>query len=212
VGARRGGVAQGQSTRLIIELSVVRVHPPLLRALRGRSPASFASELRFALNSGPGCAESPGMNRHCPRCATEVEDRAGYCALGHRLRLDPVDSSIDTLRAELDQVFEAARLEVSGAGAPPPPPAGDHSPIPPAPPGTTGAPAGAAPGDGDDIPSTEVYKERARGVWAVLEEDISMQDDPIEAFAPPPRMDWGPERSALVQRLSHPRRPSGATV
>jgi hypothetical protein len=136
------------------------------------------------------------MTRHCPKCATEVEDRGGYCALGHRLRLNSIDGSIEDLRAEIDQVFEAARLEVSGViqGSPPAPPAATAPPVE------------------DDIPSTEVYRERARGVWAALEEDNSMEDDPIEAFAPPPRMDWGPKRSALFNRLSHPRRPSSAAV
>jgi hypothetical protein len=151
-----------------------------------------------ALNLGPGYAESSSMTRHCPRCATEVEDRGGYCALGHRLRLGSIDGSINDLRAEIDQVFEAARLEVSGVlqGAPPPPPAAND----------------VTPAVEDDIPSTEVYRERARGVWAVLEEDNSIEDDPIEAFAPPPRMDWGPKRSAIFHRFSHPRRPSSAAV
>lgn len=162
---------------------------------------------RFALNFGPGRAESPDMTRHCPRCATEVEDRGGYCALGHRLKLDPMDgSSIDSLRAEIDQVFEAARLEVSGvlhssdaasAEQPSGPSASDSS---------------APLTDADDVPTTEVYRERARGVWAALEEDVSMEGDPIEAFAPPPRMDWGPKRSTLLRRLSHPRKPSSAAV
>src|ERR687895_676105 len=159
----------------------------------------FAQQLcgagaRFALNFWPRSAESPSMTRHCARCATEVEDRGGYCALGHRLRLGSVDGSIDSLRAEIDEVFEAARLEVSGVlqgrdSAPAVPSENNVAPTV----------------DEDDIPSTEAYRERARGVWAVLEEDNSMQYDPIEAFAPPPRMDWGPKRSALLRRLSHPR-------
>jgi hypothetical protein len=146
------------------------------------------------------------MTRHCARCATEVEDRGGFCALGHPLKLGSVDGSIDSLRAEIDEVFEAARLEVSGVlegrdGAPPPPP-----PVAP-----TGTGAHVTP-TVDDVPTADDYKQRARGVWAVLEEDVSMDDDPIEAFAPPPRMDWGPKRSTLLGRLSNPRRPSSATV
>jgi hypothetical protein len=144
------------------------------------------------------------MTRHCAGCATEVEDRGGYCALGHRLRLGSVDGSIDSLRAEIDEVFEAARLEVSGVlegrDGPPPPP-----PVAPTGNGTHVAPTV------DDVPTADDYRQRARGVWAALEEDTSMDDDPIEAFAPPPRMDWGPKRSALLGRLS-PRRPSSATV
>jgi hypothetical protein len=145
------------------------------------------------------------MTRHCPRCATEVEDRGGYCALGHRLRLGSADGSIDSLRAEIDEVFEAARLEVSGVLK------GSNGPPPPPPVTPTGNSAHAAP-TVDDVPTSDDYKQRARGVWAALEEDISMEDDPIEAFAPPPRMDWGPKRSALLGRLSNPRRPSSATV
>ncbi|MGH2788971.1 MAG: hypothetical protein ACRDJV_13875 [Actinomycetota bacterium] len=152
------------------------------------------------------------MTRYCSRCATEVDDRGGYCALGHRLKLDPIDGSIESLRAEIDQVFEAARLEVSGvvpaqeatAGvAPAPPPAAT------APQALAAVPSSAAT---DDIPSEEALTKRARGVWAALEEDVDINGDPIEAFAPPPRMDWGPKRAALRGRLSAHGRPSSATV
>jgi hypothetical protein len=143
------------------------------------------------------------MTRFCRSCAAEVEDRGGFCALGHRLKLNPLDS----LRAEIDEVFDAALLEIAGAGpTPSTPPAASTQES-----SASEALASVSPASADDIPSGEVLTERARGVWAALEESVDVDGDPIEAFAPAPRMDWGPTRPALRGRLS-PRRPSNAAI
>jgi hypothetical protein len=114
--------------------------------------------------------------RFCPLCATEVQDVGGYCRLGHRLRLDPPQASLGELRDEVERAFgdaEVVRREAlvgaaTGRGGVAP----SISPQPPAR-RATQAPPGAAP--------------RSRPVSPAAA-------DPITAFAPPPRMDWGPER------------------
>jgi hypothetical protein len=135
--------------------------------------------------------------RHCPRCDTDVEDTGGYCLLGHRLTLHAPVASLGELRAEVDQAFEEARLEVaavvSGAsdtdnaeastrlGPPPPPPA-------------------------RPVPSTEQILAHKASVWKELEKDIDLTNDPIGAFAPPPSMDWGPEKTGVLKRKPSRRR------
>ena len=149
---------------------------------------------------------------NCPTCATEVEATAGECRRGHRL---PV-RSVDELRAEVDLAFERAMAEVAAltgeavpgprlapAGAPPPPPS---------------APARLAPDlDRPDVSAQAVpdMTPPPRGsVWSELSADAAGDDafDPIAAFAPSPRMDWGPARPSLanVRNLFH--RPSEASV
>ena len=116
--------------------------------------------------------------RYCPKCQTEVEDVGGFCLLGHSLRLRPITASLDELRDEVDRVFEEARVQVAAvtgeipkigsSAAPPPPP-------PPLP---------------DDL--EEQTKTRMKEQWASFEEDARAETDPITAFAPNTRMDWGP--------------------
>ena len=126
--------------------------------------------------------------RHCPRCDTDVEDHGGYCLLGHRLALHAPVASLGELRAEVDQAFEEARLEVASVvaeagtadrparvGPPPPPPP-------------------------RSVPSTEQILAHKSSVWKELEKDIDLTNDPIGAFAPPPSMDWGPEKSGRLKR------------
>lgn len=132
--------------------------------------------------------------RFCGTCHSEVEEHDGHCLLGHSLRLDPVTTSLDELRTEVDQAFEEARFRVATVlveegetpkgpvaaptvtlSAPPPPP--------PPPPAATHRPS---------------YEE----MWAAVNEDAKGSNDPMADFAPPPRMDWGPKRSISLSRLS----------
>jgi hypothetical protein len=142
--------------------------------------------------------------RFCQKCGNEVEDTGGFCLLGHRLTLDAPTASLEELRAEVDRSFEDARLEVealvssgvtsspSVADAPPAPPA--HSAatapvrrMPPPPPPPPSARRTARP---------QVWSELARD----LENGVDLTNDPINAFAPAPRLDWGPERTKRLRR------------
>lgn len=111
--------------------------------------------------------------RYCATCATEVEEREGHCLLGHPLRLQPLTSSLTDLRAEVDKAFEQAREQISTAleAAPATPSAGPPPPPPP-------------------HRRSSIFET----AWEQLEEDEQLQNDPISAFAPAPRMDWGPRR------------------
>jgi hypothetical protein len=98
----------------------------------------------------------------CPRCGSTVEDKDGYCLLGHPLPQVNDLSDLAGIRREVDEAFEESWagfepvLESVGAargGPPPPPPERTSRYLPP--------------------------------------------EDPIAAFAPAPRMDWGPPQAPL---------------
>lgn len=150
-------------------------------------------------------------NRFCPSCRQDVADVGGYCLLGHDLRLASAVPQLDRLRTEVDEAFDDAagaierafddvRAHVSTdatpprSSAPPPPP--------PPPPGPRAVPATAAPPAAPVVAVEDAgFVARAATVWRSLERDeATLAGDPIEAFAPPPRMDWGPERPALLRR------------
>jgi len=131
--------------------------------------------------------------RYCPRCGTDVEDVGGFCLLGHSLKLASVTDSMSGLRAEVDRVFDEVREQVQArlatvtgeipAVAPPPPP-------PPA----------------LEVPVVvEVVEEASQTdldpLWANFDDDLSPEGpDPIAAFAPSPRMDWGPDKGKRLKR------------
>ncbi|HEX2050971.1 MAG TPA: hypothetical protein VHJ34_10135 [Actinomycetota bacterium] len=150
--------------------------------------------------------------RYCPACRQDVTDVGGYCLLGHDLRLASAVPRVERLRTEVDDAFDDARVEIERAfedvrahvavdaavvvapAGPPPPPPPPPAPVhaPPAPPHAVVPP----PADASDG-----FVARAATVWRSLEHDeAALAGDPIEAFAPPPRMDWGPERPALLSR------------
>ena len=135
--------------------------------------------------------------RFCATCHTEVEEREGFCLLGHPLRLDAPVASLKELRAEVDRAFEDAREQIAtvvavespgqeplfGAAVVPSNPTAGPPPPPPASSGVT----------------------RFEAVWKALEDASPTGKDPIEAFAPAPRMDWGPE-GALRKKMRRSRR------
>ena len=140
-------------------------------------------------------------NRFCPTCKSDVDDAGGYCLLGHRLTLEPVTQDIAYLRAEVDQAFEQARFELAAAVTTTAPSAPARAGMPPPPP----PPAPEL--------SADAVRQRARTIWTALQDEIPAKDDPIEAFAPAPRMDWGPERLDFFSKpKAFLRRPSGASA
>ena len=134
--------------------------------------------------------------RFCHRCACEVEDVGGFCLLGHPLRLEPPIPSLSHIRDEFDRALEEARAEeraprVEADGA-------DLER-----PSRWGLPAFAAARvaarRAETRPAAVPPPPPHRTVWESLgEEPAGDVADPIAAFAPPPRMDWGPERARRV--------------
>lgn len=116
----------------------------------------------------------------CNRCGSDVEDAGGFCLLGHRL------------------------APAFGAPPPPPPPAMDDLTA------EVNSVFDAAlasiqePAAPPQEPSR--YVSSVDRTWAQLESGPPPSpDDPINTFAPPPRMDWGPQRATSRFRLRRQR-------
>ena len=157
-------------------------------------------------------------SRFCRICDSEVQDTGGYCLLGHPLAVPSGISSLDELRAEIDRTFEEARLQVAAIGEAPPvadppvpirplnPPLAIEEATPVADPPVPIRPLNPPPAPPAPPPAAPT------GPWAALSQEIELSaavgaEDPISAFAPAPRMDWGPERDWL-SKPSRIRRPS----
>ncbi len=128
-------------------------------------------------------------NRFCHRCGSDVEDAGGFCLLGHRFVATfdppppppPPPPAMDDLTAEVGRVFDEAQATVQALA-------------------TSELPADAAP----ERPSR--YATSLDRTWAQLESaPPPSADDPINTFAPPPRMDWGPQRATSRFRLRRQR-------
>jgi hypothetical protein len=151
-----------------------------------------------------------GTARYCQNCAADVYDVGGMCARGHRLP----PSSIGELRAEIDRTFEHAMAEVAALLAEPtrPPAPPRMAPPPPPPPSVITSPPAPAQSPPGQVPPPPAHKT---SVWSQLETETRVDadgSDPIAAFAPSPRMDWGPERASLLDVRNLWRRPSGVSV
>lgn len=154
-------------------------------------------------------------DRYCPKCATEVEDAGGYCLLGHRLSLVAPTASLRELRDEVDAAFEDARVTVTTAlGPPAEPPLGQAPMAPPPPPPQDRRPhepAPLGPATHETVPHEPTPHASAPhaaaspagpSVWHELSQQRTASGpDPIVAFAPAPRMDWGPDRKSPLKRL-----------
>lgn len=121
--------------------------------------------------------------RFCHSCGSDVEDTGGFCLLGHRLlaRFDPPPPPpppvMEDLTVEVAQAFDAAQAVVRQMAPPEAPPR-----------------------------SSSRYATSLDRTWAELESaPPPSADDPINTFAPPPRMDWGPQRATSRFRLRRQR-------
>jgi hypothetical protein len=147
--------------------------------------------------------------RYCPRCDAEVEDLGGYCMLGHSMKLTPITELVELrdLKAEVDKAFADAELEVASviasvtgemeavASGPAPSTVGPALQKPPPPP----PPPPERFEVFEDV--DEAAKERYASFWKTIDEDPEPSaSDPITAFAPSPRMDWGPEGKPAKRR------------
>jgi hypothetical protein len=166
-------------------------------------------------------------NRFCSRCNAEVEDAGGFCLLGHALRPEPPADSLTALRAEVNRTFDEAREQLAEVMAPaaamapvvvtrpshsepalpvideparpsrfvPPPPAvelEDHLEL------------HRAEGPAEEtVPEPTAHAT----VWDELDDAPLAPGDPIAAFAPEPRMDWGPRKTRFLRK-----RPGGGQL
>ena len=168
------------------------------------------------------------MTRHCTRCDAEVEDTGGYCLLGHPLRFNMETASLDDLKKEVEAAFTSAQDEVRDGFSPllddveaAPVSAREPEPAyaaavatmparyaaPPAPqaqamaPMAAPAPAPMQPQRMAPPPPPTRKVSKFETLWDNMEGGKELdRQDPINAFAPPPRMDWGPERSERKAR------------
>ena len=125
--------------------------------------------------------------RYCPRCNAEVEDTGGFCLLGHPLKLHAPVDSLAALRAEVDRAFAPAPDPVGAAvarGRVPEEKRAAVAPPPPPPESRPQSPLRHNPFDDLSLPA-----------------DVD-GSDPINAFSPAPRMDWGPSRIGVLKRWS----------
>lgn len=128
--------------------------------------------------------------RFCPRCRTDVEDAGGFCLLGHRFPVAEGDPVAD-LRAEVDSAFEKVRFDLEGALS-----RVDQR----VPASVAAAPSAPLPVyeqlRDDDSELVAEIKSARHDVWSELRDDKPIsRDDPIVAFSPSPRAEWGPDRS-----------------
>ena len=171
-------------------------------------------------------------HRFCTRCNAEVEDVGGYCLLGHDLRLTAAADSLTALRAEVNRTFDEARRELVDAMAPAAavahvivaPPASTASPVArpsrfvPPPPAVAldddlyrvASPPSPDQGSGVEIAATEAPPPAHATVWDDLDDAPLAPGDPITAFAPEPRMDWGPQKTRRFRKTRAPKLPPEA--
>ncbi|MDQ3661025.1 MAG: hypothetical protein M3454_08240 [Actinomycetota bacterium] len=118
----------------------------------------------------------------CPTCSSTVEDKDGYCLLGHPLRKAPEESLLADIRREVDDAFEDSSLGLEPVGAKETVSDPDTSNL--------------APSTTPEVVTATKFPQLGPRSPRYLP-----PEDPISAFAPPPRMDWGPAHTPLRRLL-----------
>lgn len=128
--------------------------------------------------------------RYCPRCRADVEDAGGFCLLGHRFAVtEGVDPMAD-LRAEVDEAFSKVRIQVETAFESDVASLTDPASIPVLAPSSLYEELKS-----DDHEVAQEMRATTRKVYEELAVDAPVsRTDPIIAFSPSPRADWGPEK------------------
>jgi hypothetical protein len=136
--------------------------------------------------------------RFCERCRADVEDVGGFCLLGHRLTAPAEADPIADLRSEVDRAFEKVQVDIQAALDPLKSLALENE---------TPIPAGRVEPEPDGEQMLEDMQVTSKALWKPLEGETPLAgNDPIVAFAPSPRMDWGPEKDKGRRSTGH-RRP-----
>jgi len=124
--------------------------------------------------------------RFCPRCRADVEDVGGFCLLGHRLAEGESDP-IAELKVEVDRAFARAKEDVAASLGPE-----AKQPEPPDRPAETSV-WEQLKEDDDEV--AEDMRATSRKIYEELSDDGPVsRTDPIIAFSPSPRAEWGPEK------------------
>ena len=163
----------------------------------------------------------------CPVCEAEVEAVDGSCLLGHAVpapAIAPgVASRLDELRAEVERAFDDAARKVEAALTGEVPLVPKHEAVVPLQrqatkplrvdtPVLPGSPFAASPprSEATQAPTTWQAPSAAApppppsrrldvaSMWQKANQPGN--DDPINAFAPAPRLDWGPEAKKRLRR------------
>lgn len=138
--------------------------------------------------------------RHCYGCNAEVEFHDGACLLGHMPRATSPGGSMAQVRFEVEQAFAQAHAQVQtlveprielSIDAP-------EVQVPPRVPRSLGPPLAPPPPPPPPIAANGSAYQRA---WDRVEAGHGPSSDPITNFAPPSRIDWGPERSFSLLKL-----------
>ena len=119
--------------------------------------------------------------RFCTRCRADVEDVGGFCLLGHRFP-EATGDPITDLRVEVDLAFAKVQREVAAVLEP------EDAPSP------TEVPVWQQLRE-DDHQVAEEIRVTSRKIYDELSDDDPIsRTDPIIAFSPSPRAEWGPEK------------------
>jgi hypothetical protein len=139
-------------------------------------------------------------NRYCHGCDAEVEIHDGVCLLGHSPRATTPDGPLAHVRLEVEQAFAEAQTRLQTLTVEPPSTVhldGPEVSILQRAPRNLGPPL-MPPPPPPAPPATSAYQRE----WDLVDSSgRGSAADPIANFAPPARVDWGPDRSFSLFKL-----------
>lgn len=135
--------------------------------------------------------------RSCVECAAPLQPTDEFCILGHRASVE-VGDDLAELRAKVNQAFEFAesQLQLLTADVPLEPEVAPVSVAAEPAPLSIQASAPAVPAPARRLAPPPPPPPLAPQLFSPLPTaDADRADDPITAFAPAARLDWGPEKT-----------------
>lgn len=180
----------------------------------------------MGLNFCQGMPKTSVMKENiCPDCGTQTLNDDGYCLTGHAVMDAPRARALSDLSEQVNAAFEEARVDLEStmwAGIDPVAPVDMLAPAPPPPP--PAAPERTAPRPPTRVPPPppppkpqEAAPEirpvgSPHSLWDNFTDQLEEGDavlsssDPIAAFSPAPRMDWGPAKSVAGMKMPFSKR------